>query len=146
VCAGTSLSGSSIRTAIRWAATSSVIGHLIGSAACAREHASYADAYAQALANTSTPAGNEYERTKFVPYHEEHDAKSLQACFAHIQKPDTSSFTFVVVLDGEGKAQSFYVDRETTIAECLRTAVLHDTFPPPPFAGFHEAVEMTFTK
>jgi len=136
----------SVMTALHSAAISVTIGFVVAAGPCAAQHRSYADALEQASANTSTPSGHQYEMTKFTPYHEEHDAKALQACFARVPNPDPAPFTFIIVLDARGKPQDFYVDRSTNIAECLRAAVLRDTFPPPPFAPFYQAVEMTFSE
>src|SRR5262245_39898791 len=99
-----------------------VILLLVSAPPTVADQASYAEAHAQAVADTSTPAGKEYESTKFIPYYQEHHAKSLETCFAHFQKPDPAPFTFVIVLDAKGKPTTFHVDRDTNIAACLRSA------------------------
>src|SRR2546427_616616 len=105
-------------TALHSAAISVTIGLIVGAGPCAAQHMSYADALERASANTSTPSGHQYETTKFIPYHEEHDAKALHACFASVPNPDPAPFTFIIVLDARGKPQDFYVDHSTNIATC----------------------------
>ena len=135
-----------VMTTLKAVAIALTIASFVGARPCAAQRLAYADALARATANTSTPSGHEYEATKFAPYHQEHDAKALQICFGRVPNPDPAPFTFIIVLDAKGKPQDVYLDRYTNIAACFRAAVLREIFPPPPFAPFYEAVDMTFSQ
>jgi len=94
----------------------------------------------------TTPEGEAYEKQQFTPYFGERHAKTLQTCFKEIPDPDSSPFTFVVVLDGSGHPLAVTLSAETNVGACLRTALIKDRFPGPPFRGFHESVDMKFAK
>src|SRR5438552_13612347 len=78
-------------TTLKPVAIALTIASFVGARPCAAQRLAYADALARASANTSTPSGHEYEATKFAPYHQEHDAKVLQICFARVPNPDRKS-------------------------------------------------------
>ena len=102
----------------------------------------YESARVLSAEHTAEPKGREYQQGAFFPHYAKQHSKTLQACFRDLPSPDRSPFAFVAVLAADGRIERVYLDHETNVAACLRTALLADRAPAPPFAGFHVAVDM----
>lgn len=79
-----------------------------------------------------------------LPYYAQKYAPVLQSCFAKAKSPDSTAFSFVAALDGNGRVVHIYDDRSTNISQCLLEALKVDTFPVPPVAPYYLHIDMKF--
>ncbi len=53
-------------------------------------------------------------------------------------------FKIVLVVEESGKVTTVALSAETAVATCIRKALVTEKFPKPPFAPFHDLIEMAF--
>lgn len=78
---------------------------------------------------------NDYYQKKYIPL--------VQSCLKSID--DTSSFSFVAALGGDGHVLRIYTDHESKIFTCMRPTLQKDEFPHPPFAPYYMHIEMNLS-
>ena len=105
---------------------------------------SFREAVAQADAQERSAATTDYFSKVLLPYYGQKYGPVLQSCFATVQQPDGSSFSFVAAIGSDGRVARIYDDRETNISKCLRDTVQHDVFPVPPVFPYYLHIEMKF--
>ncbi len=53
-------------------------------------------------------------------------------------------FKIVLVVAESGTVTTVALSAETAVATCIRKALVKEKFPKPPFAPFHDLIEMAF--
>jgi len=107
---------------------------------------SFKQAAALGDAQEKDPATWVYQRRDLTPYYEQKYWPVLQSCLKSTDHPDTSPFSFVVVIGKDGRVMRLYIDHETTVYTCVRQTLQKDEFPHPPVSPYYWHVEMSFAK
>jgi hypothetical protein len=124
-----------------------VVVSLLATATGAGELASsFKQAAALGDAQEKHPATWVYQRRDLTPYYQEKYGPVLQSCLKSTDHPDTSPFSFVVVIGKDGRVLRLYIDHETNIYACVRQTLQKEEFPHPPLSPYYCHVEMSFSK
>jgi hypothetical protein len=107
---------------------------------------SFKQAAALGDAQEKDPATWVYQRRDLTPYYEQKYRPVFQSCLKSTNHPDTSSFSFVVVIGKDGRVMRLYIDHDTTVYTCVRQTLQEDEFPRPPVSPYYWHVEMSFAK
>ncbi len=97
---------------------------------------------AQARQDMATKEGSAYDIVIGKQFASRH-ARDVGACVdASAAAPDP--FKLIVVVGDTGKVTTVTLSAETPVATCIRKVLEKEKFPKPPFAPFHDLIEMAF--
>lgn len=103
---------------------------------------------AKSLAD-KTEANSKYQEHQskvLVPHFASNYTPVLQDCFATIEKPDSSTFNMVLVINIRGEITKIFRDKETNIGKCMFDQLEKETFPKPIISPYYFHIRMMFTE
>lgn len=117
----------------------------ISSAAGAEQPApsSFEQLVEQALRCQATPEGRAYHYVVAKAYQSKLSV-GLTYCSQLTRETGRDPFQAVLAIQANGKVSQAEVSPQTNVAKCFRERLLRATFPPPPFAPFYDARNVTF--
>jgi hypothetical protein len=98
---------------------------------------------ALAKRDMSTKEGAAYDTRMGKQFVKKH-TKSVVACAEAVGGEVPEAFQVVVVVAKDGKVSTLSLSRETEVTKCIANLLLHEVFPKPPIAPFHDLMEMSF--
>ncbi len=107
---------------------------------------SFKEAVALAEAQPEDRATRIYGKVDLNDYYQQKYMPVFQSCLKSTEKPDPSTFSFVVAIGTDGRVLRLYTDRETNMLACVRPTLLKDEFSHPPFSPYYMHVTMNFSK
>ncbi|HEU4403395.1 MAG TPA: hypothetical protein VFT43_14955 [Candidatus Polarisedimenticolia bacterium] len=103
----------------------------------------FADQVARARKDIAGKKGAAYDVELNKQFASRH-VDTVGSCVEASGESEPVAFQVVIVVAKDGKVSSVSVNPETEVAQCLRKALLQETFPKPPFAPFYDLLEMSF--
>ena len=98
---------------------------------------------ALAKRDMGTKEGTAYDTRMSKQFVKNH-TKSVVACAEAVGGEFPEAFQVVVVVAKDGKVARLSLSRETEVTKCIGHLLLHEVFPKPPIAPFHDLMEMSF--
>jgi len=92
--------------------------------------------------DSETPSGPTYHSVVSKVYHEKLLRRIMYCVVGEI--PPSESFQVVLIIGADGKVSQDVVSSETRMSKCIQKQFLKGKFPQPPFAPFHDVIEMDF--
>ena len=105
--------------------------------------APFADLVARANRDMGTKQGNSYDVVMGKQFASKHGS-GVGACVEASGAAVPESFQTVIIVGKNGMVSSVTVNPETEVAKCVRKLLINETFPKPPFAPFHDLMDMNF--
>jgi hypothetical protein len=87
-----------------------------------------------------------YGEIDLKDYYQQKYSPIFVSCLKSTERPDTSTFSFVLAIGTNGRVLRLYADHETNMLACVRPTLLKDEFPHPPFVPYYMHVTMNFSK
>jgi hypothetical protein len=103
----------------------------------------FAKLLAQAKRDMATEKGAAYDTVMGQQFAGKH-SDTVSACVEASGSSAPDPFKAIIVVAKDGKVTKVALEPETEVAKCLRKVLLEEAFPKPPFAPFHDLMEMSF--
>lgn len=107
---------------------------------------SFKEAAALAKAEDKDRATRIYSEIDLKDYYLQKYSPIFQSCLKSTDRPDMSTFSFVIAIGSDGHVLQLYVDQETNIYRCVQKTLEKDQFPRPPVSPYYEQFTMNFSK
>ena len=106
--------------------------------------ASYVEAQELGRRDESADATRDYHRDVLLPEFSQRYRAHFRECTATVPEPESTPFSFVAAIGGDGRVIRLWSDRSTNVYQCVRGKLLFDRFPAPPRAPFYLYIHMRF--
>ena len=106
--------------------------------------ASYVEAQELGRRDEAADATRDYHRDVLLPEFSQRYRAHFRECTATVPEPESTPFSFVAAIGGDGRVIRLWSDRSTNVYQCVRGRLLFDRFPAPPRAPFYLYIHMRF--
>jgi hypothetical protein len=103
----------------------------------------FAELLALAERDMGTKKGAAYDTLIGKQFSEKH-AKSVGECVEAAGSAMPEPLKVVLVIAKDGKVTAISLSRQDEVAKCIGNLVRQEVFPKPPFAPFHDLMQMSF--
>jgi hypothetical protein len=116
---------------------------LVGAQLAAGSEKEFDELLARAQRDMATEKGSDYDKVMGEHFASRH-ADGVKACVEQAGSSEPKAFQAVIVVAKSGKVSKVALKPETSLSNCVRQILASEAFPEPPFAPFHDLMEMEF--